>query len=41
MAAGNAFLLLILIGYALLFMGLGYILIHVYRSRHRKVRKLR
>jgi hypothetical protein len=41
MAASDPYLLLVLIAYALIFLGLGYILFRVYREKTRKVRKLR
>jgi hypothetical protein len=41
MATGDPFLLFILVIYALIAVGMGYILFRVYRSRNRKVRKLR
>jgi len=41
MASGDPFLLLVLVLYALIVVGMGYILIRIYRDRTRKVRKLR
>jgi hypothetical protein len=41
MAALDSFLLLILVLYALIIVGMGYILLRVYRQRNRKVKKLR
>jgi hypothetical protein len=41
MASGDPFLLFILVIYALITVGMGYLLLRVYRSRTRKVRKLR
>ncbi|MDA4134559.1 MAG: hypothetical protein OK441_03205 [Thaumarchaeota archaeon] len=41
MASGDPFLLLVLVLYALVAVGMGYILFRVYRSRNRKVKKLR
>lgn len=41
MAALDTFLLFILILYALVVVGMGYILLRVYRQRNRKVKKLR
>jgi len=41
MASADPFLLLILVLYALVVVGMGYILFIVYRRRNRKVKKLR
>jgi hypothetical protein len=41
MASTDFYLLFILILYALVVVGMGYILIRVYRDRTRKVKKLR
>ena len=41
MASGDPLLLLILVLYSVIVVGMGYILFRVYRSRNRKVRKLR
>jgi hypothetical protein len=41
LAALDAFLLSILILYALIVVGMGYILFRVYRQRNRKIKKLR
>ena len=41
MAALDTFLLFILILYALIVVGMGYILFRVYRQRNRKIKKLR
>jgi len=41
MAALDSFLLLVLVLYALIIVGMGYILLRVYRQRNRKVKKLR
>jgi len=40
-AAFNAYLFLVFLFYALVIIGVSYILIRVYRERTRKVRKLR
>jgi hypothetical protein len=41
MATSDPLLLLVLVLYALIVLGMGYILFRVYRSRNRKVKKLR
>lgn len=41
MASGDPFLLFILVIYAIVVVGMGYIFFRIYRSRTRKVRKLR
>jgi hypothetical protein len=41
MATFDLFLLFLLLLYALIAVGMAYILIHVYRQRTRKVKKLR
>lgn len=41
MASIDTFLLLVLILYALIIVGMAYILLRVYRQRHGKVKKLR
>lgn len=41
MASTDLYLLAVLILYALVVVGMGYILLRVYRERTRKVRKLR
>ena len=41
MASSDPLLLLVLVLYALIVLGMGYVLFRVYRSRNRKVKKLR
>jgi hypothetical protein len=41
MASVDTFLLVVLLLYALIVVGMGYILFRVYRDRNRKVKKLR
>jgi heme/copper-type cytochrome/quinol oxidase subunit 2 len=41
MASSDPLLLLVLVLYALIVLGMGYVFLRVYRSRNRKVKKLR